>query len=525
VESNQNKKPSVGSGYEIDQRAIKVFRNWLPDSWLPREQLPDFFVDFLVETVEAGEPTGLHFGAQVKGKAKAKNLSYAFKAKHLRYYVNRCQHPIFLFLIDVAAGEGWWLFAQKLIREGLSKDSLGRQKQITLKFRAEDNFSDFQRFRGALVDAERYVRDLHPGSVAAALQKRKQELEAKDPRVFVSIAAQADQQHITLHPKESFTFTTKISSRNPALRDAWRNFVERGSELKLKSGEFEIVGAPLLEDLTKSRTGELTVQCASPLPASVQIVFGDMPQPTVIQIEGQLKGGTKFAVFDGKLAETPLAMNVELAFEPHRESAQKSSLEFSLRNWAGQPLLFLSHFEQVDSLVHALGESEAPSAQLLVRGNRLWTGRLSGFDAGDLKNIVGTMAWLRQCRYLAERFRINPPLPILDKLSDAQWDSVEDAHRLIVTKEVITPAPGLTISCAVSSAPPASVLGGGDGVLRLEKPEETFDILGHQICIGPVRYLFTEMSIASRSSPEGGRTEFVFKGSPNTTRTLELLDA
>ena len=66
------------------------------------EQDPDFFVDYLVEIVDQGEPTGLHFAAQVKGFEDEPNgqkpLSYSFKTKHLKYYLHRSQHPVFLFL-------------------------------------------------------------------------------------------------------------------------------------------------------------------------------------------------------------------------------------------------------------------------------------------------------------------------------------------------------------------------------------------------------------------------------------------
>ncbi len=66
--NDENRKhASVGKTFEIDQRAVKLFLNWLPDDWLPRKQDPDFFVDFLVEIVETGEPTGRHFAVQIKG--------------------------------------------------------------------------------------------------------------------------------------------------------------------------------------------------------------------------------------------------------------------------------------------------------------------------------------------------------------------------------------------------------------------------------------------------------------------------
>jgi hypothetical protein len=87
MSSGTGDNPSVDRNFEIDQRAIKIFKDWLPDNWLARKQDPDVFVDYEVETVDNGEPTGFQFAAQIKGyegeKADSKPPSYSFKTKHL----------------------------------------------------------------------------------------------------------------------------------------------------------------------------------------------------------------------------------------------------------------------------------------------------------------------------------------------------------------------------------------------------------------------------------------------------------
>ena len=65
MSKGNNKHSTIGKNFEIDQAAVKIFDGWLPNNWLSRKQTPDVFVDYLVELVENGEPTGLHFAAQI----------------------------------------------------------------------------------------------------------------------------------------------------------------------------------------------------------------------------------------------------------------------------------------------------------------------------------------------------------------------------------------------------------------------------------------------------------------------------
>ena len=81
------KNPTVGPAYKTGRAVELIFLGWLPPEWLPREEDPDFHVDYAVEIVKGGKPTGVHFRAQVKGRtAKPRNgrIVESFKTKHLR---------------------------------------------------------------------------------------------------------------------------------------------------------------------------------------------------------------------------------------------------------------------------------------------------------------------------------------------------------------------------------------------------------------------------------------------------------
>ena len=67
--AQENAARTYGSSAEIDREAVKQFRNCLPFMWLDRNQIPEFAVDFQIEEVSEGEPTGRRFATQLKGTA------------------------------------------------------------------------------------------------------------------------------------------------------------------------------------------------------------------------------------------------------------------------------------------------------------------------------------------------------------------------------------------------------------------------------------------------------------------------
>ena len=521
--NDESKHSSVSKAYEIDQRAVKIFSDWLPDNWLPRKQEPDFFVDFLVEIVENGEPTGLHFAAQIKGYEGTTNdqkpFSYSFKTKHLKYYLNRSQHPVFLFLINMTTREGYWFFAQKHLKEKVHTNVLDEQSSLTVHFSTEDSLLNFTKFKCLLPEAERFVRDLHPGSVQAALLKRKTELESIDPRCSVSISIKDGKEHITVIPKETFSFKTKIRSKNI---EGWRNFFERGAEVKLEPGEMEIIGAPLLKEAFKTMGGFSTIQFGTQYPGSIQIFCGTGENFTVIQLDGKVCGGTKFMTFSGALPESPLEITGQIPFDEKIRNEASAGFTLSLDKWTGQTVLLLSHFDQIEALVRSLVASNIPKMQMFVRGTVLWTGSLRDFDAGRIKNILCPLEWLQKCRWIAQHFNVNPILPNLSEISDEQWDWIEELYGLLRNKEFSVPEPGQTISFVASIARSASEFQGG-GTLVSEKGQQTVDFLGASVPLGPTRNTFSEVKLITLSPLDGDRAKYVFETTEKTKRTSILL--
>src|ERR1035438_2811178 len=204
AKSDQDKHATVGDRFATSESAYTIFRQLLPAKWIIRPQTPDFHIDYLVEPTEAGELTGINLAVQLKGwtpkNNKANSPAYSLKTKHLLYYIQKCELPVFLVLIDVVNRRGYWAFMQQF-GQSLPPPHL-KHKRVLVRFSPENTLDDTPRLTKAISEALTFMRELRPGSINAALAQRKKELEAKDKRVEVQVDVVNGRQNIILNAKE-----------------------------------------------------------------------------------------------------------------------------------------------------------------------------------------------------------------------------------------------------------------------------------------------------------------------------------
>jgi hypothetical protein len=185
--TNQERNaPTVSSNFETEQTAKSIFESQIPQSWMRRPSSPDFHIDYTLEVTDSGELPGKNVGIQLKGWAKrhtkqSQTPSYRIKAKHLLYYWDKCEIPTFLVLVDVKSRIAYWRFMQEFAQT-IEPMILRTQKSFLVEFNTADLIADHSRFLTAIDDARAMMKRLHPGTIAAAVQKRKNELEASDKR-------------------------------------------------------------------------------------------------------------------------------------------------------------------------------------------------------------------------------------------------------------------------------------------------------------------------------------------------------
>jgi len=104
---------------QIDERASTILRDLLPEvSWQVYDLSPDIAKDHRIELVEKGDYLGIDFVVQLKGQKATSftrdslHVKYRIETKYLRYY-ETVRAPVFLVVVDVTSGLGYWLFVQR----------------------------------------------------------------------------------------------------------------------------------------------------------------------------------------------------------------------------------------------------------------------------------------------------------------------------------------------------------------------------------------------------------------------------
>jgi hypothetical protein len=517
-------EPTISNSIKIGNRGEKIFEHWLTDNCIPRKQVPDFFIDYVIEIAERSEPTGQQFAVQVKGvkvgDKSASPLKYSAKGKHVRYWVDNCQHPVFVFLIDVRREAGHWVFAQKWVNENVSKAALAKQKSFTLKFDAANNLGNKERFFSALRQAEKYVRDLHPGTVSAALKKVRQELEQKEPRLSYEINASEQERTIFLAAKESFEL--KIDFENEQKEEAYQSFkraVEHGEPFKFPLNHTKFSGSRLFEEFG-GKPGELVLDWTREVAGTMGIHISTGTGPQTIPVPGTFRVGTKTATFHGELLDAPLVATC--VFDVCSEATDTSvrfELNHPLQRWQGKPVLHLPYFETILNLFkHFIN---APiQIEWLLEGNRIASGSFSGPHDIETQRFLEALSWLARCRAVAAHYQINPVLPEMSKLTSDQMEIVDDLVCLLSNSKRMVPCPDLSARCGLSNAP-RRLESPTYGCLCLDNPDPVIHILGQLIKPGPLRTVFTNVNMSPENTDTGAKQMLLINGTSSSLRVLE----
>jgi hypothetical protein len=522
------RKPTVSDEFQTEQSAITIFRHLLPAKWILRELQPDFHLDYLVEVVDAGELTGLQLGVQLKGWQRKKNHAgppkYSLKTKHLEYYIDKCTIPVFLVLVDVAKQTAHWVFMQKFGRE--RNQEWRKQKRITVEFNETQTLSDHAAFIAAVREAARYTRDLHPGSVKAALSHAEKELAAKDERVAVKIDVIDGIQKVTLHPKENFPFRMKFKTADPTTVQNVKDFFEKGSDLKIKSSEIEVLGAPHLEALAKG-DGDLLIQHRKELPGHVLLTWNETDVLAHVQVPGRFWAGMKYISCEAALSDAPLQLSATIAPETWNKQ-EPFSMAFGFRPqiWQGQPLLALAFFDSVYALVKAIRDGGNVTLRFYVKGNIIGTARMDHSALSDISGFWDLLETLRKARSLATRFNVSPVLPAFDEMNNQDFDSIDELYAMVFENGHQMKVPNLAFSATVDRPVPPEAKLDDVGTFAIVIRDETYPLFGTTIKLDRVEMRFSHLKLA-KAEPisEGKKTQLAFTGTSESERLIRLAES
>jgi hypothetical protein len=513
-----NEHQTVGESFTTEQSSITILRSLLPATWIIRSHIPDFHNDYLVEVTTSGELTGKHFGIQLKGwKPRRKNAmpSYSLKTKHLLYFTEKSPFPVFLVLIDVSAHVGYWVFTQPL-GDKIGIDRLKKQKSVTINFPPEQTLADCATFESAIGDAIIYMRNKHPGSVAAAIRSRKKELETKDERVSVEITATETTQHVTINPKQKIEFSFSINQSEPGTATKVQDFVEKGADLLLKASQLEVKGMPILEELLKEQ-GEITMQFASVLDGHAILTWGTGGH---LQLPAKYRMGIKYFMFECEIPNSPLKLAGSLERACLSQGGDCSvSLDLAWEKWKGINIGVLPYFENLHELFRAAHANSKIDLTLHIQGNRflkVGPGELLQRHSTPVLLLLDSIAKARQ---IAQKLQIAVRLPDFSKPGTAELlDGIDELFTLTFEGIHTSRIAGSKLTFSLKPTQPAK-LSPSDGTLMIVHPQQ-YNLWGTCIDFGTVQEQFTNMRLIGQKAKPGGRVEFTFEPMDNSLRIL-----
>jgi hypothetical protein len=200
--------------HEINQKAKRVFEHSLPIPWIPREERPDYFIDYRVQIVRDKKLTGLEFRVQLKGKksarAKRGKVSFSVERKHLVFWMDKCRLPVFLVVVDTQGGRGWWLFVQKYVLHELAGKSWRTQETTALALPESQVLGDNDAIEMAVTEADKFMAGMRPAAIEAAADAERRRWESLDPRLDVEVSLEASRKTVTFCPREPVNFGLRI---------------------------------------------------------------------------------------------------------------------------------------------------------------------------------------------------------------------------------------------------------------------------------------------------------------------------
>jgi hypothetical protein len=520
MERTPARRTTISDSYVVESEAVSLVQGFLPTSeWLWRQQSPDYFVDFVIEPIHAAEPSGYHFGLQIKGSRtlaiRKGAIRFRMERKPLLYCRDSAEFPIFVVVADIQQQRAYWLFAQRYLREQVGSARLDSQNTLTLAFLLENCLTDRARFERALNDAHIYMRDLYPGSVAAAARHRRDALQQLDPGVRVDVSLQKGVEVLHLHPTRPVSFT--FGSR--------KEHAARGFELLNTHGEpfdseMELVEAPdskLFSELMP--LGRYRVVLEPPSRDGTVQLSWQSTERELLQLEGTWRGGTHAAQFAGFLPRAPLG--VELSIE-RGESDDDIRIGVAtplrLNLWVGQIVSELAWFPQIHSFFAALCSGADVAVTYFCQGEKVGHGLLASTTEAGSKTL-GFLDWLHRVRWLAQHYNARLAMPPLASIT---YDSERQVHALwalTTGAAFVEEMPEATFSFSAEGgailparwSEPATELVGSVSI----SGGSTFNLLGHPIELSDVENIFTAVQIASIEHMSDSSRRITFRGRDN----------
>lgn len=503
--------------HRIDEEAQRIFKCALPSGWTPNEYTYDYGKDYIVETCVGDSMTGESFHVQLKGQSKVTMRSkkglvqFSLERKYAAYYLDKITDlPVFLVLVDVSQGCGWWLFLQPY----LSNDQSWRnQRSALIRIPLSNRIDDIPRFAVAIENAKRTMRGMHPTAIADVIQVAKEDVARLDPRFNVALALEGDKVRRIFTAKEEVgVHVTFHGTSEGELKAKMTDLIERGKPVSFKPGEISASGSRLFELWGRE---SVTLQAESRIKISINLlaIDGDGNEIGGIRdIPGELFGGRNEVSFTGEI-DAPLftvsggpLSNLQLG------DGGGFSFQLLIDKWNGRPISKLPWFDRITSLLSVLDRIQNLRLEFGIDGHIAFGCDLLSKGLYS-ENVAKYFRQIKKVRDICKYFKVDP-IWTEQKFADTDMNRIDRLYSVFIEGRYERRAPEATVTYLVDSSYREQIR--EDVLAEMDDEVEwDYEVLGVGIKAKATQIL-TKLRCEIVGADGEGRLELSLKGTPET---------
>jgi hypothetical protein len=421
--------PTRARQHEIDTEGQRLLRNALPSQWVLREQTQDYGIDFSLEPFDAttigSTPSGQLVAIQLKSSTTVRGSeSPRLRTSSLRYFADRCTIPVFLITADVSRSLVQYCFMQDYL---LTDQRWREQDTFTIQMPSDQHVGDHKSFRLAIASAHHFLRELRPGSIAAATKRRNADLTQLDNRLDYHISFDGKAEQIRMTPCEDIQFKMHFVSPDGGTLDAVRRLVEEGVPLDT-----------IHEGITATIDGLGVVDPNTPIAAKIdpksfpcKLALGnDVDFTSQVSLDGLIRSGSKYATATFKSHHGLAGLRFRFSrFRDNLGTNVDCSLEINLQPWLGSRILDLHDFGTICQLVDQAKVGKLDTIAIWSAEKRVIKSPAPDKLIKYISTLSDIVNAVRHANAVCDHLGINPVLP--KNVSDHQWDEIDRCWRLL----------------------------------------------------------------------------------------------
>jgi hypothetical protein len=505
----------------IDVQAVKWFEQRFNDiNWTTTEIVPDVVgLDRRIELVEEGKHTALSAFVQIKGKRKAARskgrktgfpyVSQRLEVEHLEYY-SRMTEPVFLVVVDLDKRDGYWIFIQRYIREGIRgtdwrsriSNERGKKPEIMIPVPFSNRLSEVNKFREAIKDSIGYMAKV---AILTGIAYGQDTLRKLDPRFDIRITATTQGEAVEMIALEDLRVDLKFGTEFSA-SGKLGDLIGRGVPVPIGPGDVTAEGSLLIRSImeeTADRKGFLQL-CLSGS-GHVRLTHLDNQGRAVGQpheLECVYQGGLEEVRFLARTLYNNLVLSGVCSSKP--ETPTRSDIAYDLGCWLGRPLATLPNFDLINDLLVNLADGDRMNVECFAEAHPVFSGYMlwKKDEMESFLRLLGMVDLIGKARWIARTFGVDAKLP--RQITSEHVQEIMRVYRLAQGEQIRLKGAVQSASAQLPRINAETVwkIIGLDGVpfrlaLVSDGPQS---FLGLEVPLGPVETQLTHMRL-------GGDTE------------------